>query len=129
MFLSVPTLPTEDYNVNLDASQNIPDEESIRRRDNRRDITTHDSNTSSGNNTNTNSNNRAESTHNYKESTHNQFIRSEFHGTANFGWPSILFFDVATLLLTSRSGDTIYSSQRGPPIDPQTRAQLEKLGS
>jgi len=87
MFLSVPTLPTEDYNVNLDATQNIPDEENIGRRDKRRDTTARDSNTSSGNNINTNSNNRAESTHNYEKSTHNQITSSEFHGPANFGWP------------------------------------------
>jgi hypothetical protein len=42
---------------------------------------------------------------------------------------SVLCFDVATLLLTSRLGDTVHSLQWEPPIDPQTRAQLEKLGS
>jgi hypothetical protein len=89
MFLPVPTLPTEDYNVNLDASQNTPDEESIGHIDNRRDTTARDNNSSSGNNTNTNtnSNNRAESIHNYKESMHNQFTRSEFNGPAYFSGP------------------------------------------
>jgi hypothetical protein len=85
MFLPIPMLSTEDYNVNLGASQNILGTESISHTDKRWDTTACDSNTSSGNTTNTNSNNRAETTHNYKESRHNEFKRPEFHGTANFG--------------------------------------------
>ncbi|KAF8542366.1 hypothetical protein BDD12DRAFT_979071 [Trichophaea hybrida] len=102
IFPLVPALSIEDYNIELGASQYISGVQSTGHRDKHRKTTAQYHNWSNGNTSTT------ESTRTYNESKHNEFMHSKFHGTANFG-------------------DTINYSQHRPPIEPQTRAYLERL--